>query len=153
MCQSMVNIQSPTAEIRRGKKRKIERNYRMKIYMVSLLHRATINNCQISYTPALYTEKLLRTEIRQGGHHGTTVLSCHIFLVFSVVPKVNLRGKWLRFIYRPYTILLRNQVTDENLMEGKYKLECGPMPNVMAAMPNIGGALCSTPQSLDDAHY
>jgi len=23
---------------------------------------------------------------------------------------------------------------------------CGPMPNVMAALPNIGGALCSTPQ-------
>ena len=28
-----------------------------------------------------------------------------------------------------------------------FKLECGPMPKVMAAMPNIGGALCSTPQS------
>jgi len=27
------------------------------------------------------------------------------------------------------------------------------MPNVMAALPNIGGALCSTPQSLVDAHY
>jgi len=27
------------------------------------------------------------------------------------------------------------------------------MPNVMAALPNIGGALCSTPQSLGDAHY
>jgi len=26
------------------------------------------------------------------------------------------------------------------------------MPNVMAALPNIGGALCSTPQSLTDAH-
>jgi len=26
------------------------------------------------------------------------------------------------------------------------------MPNVMAALPNIGGALCSTPQSLADAH-
>jgi len=26
------------------------------------------------------------------------------------------------------------------------KLECGTMPNVMAALPNIGGALCSTPQ-------
>jgi len=25
--------------------------------------------------------------------------------------------------------------------------------NLMAALPNIGGALCSTPQSLDDAHY
>jgi len=33
------------------------------------------------------------------------------------------------------------------------KLECGPMPNVMVALPNIGGALCSTPQSLADVHY
>jgi len=24
------------------------------------------------------------------------------------------------------------------------KLECGPMPNVMAAQPNIGGALCES---------
>ena len=30
------------------------------------------------------------------------------------------------------------------------KLECGPMPNVMAALLNIGGTLCSTPQSLAD---
>jgi len=27
------------------------------------------------------------------------------------------------------------------------------MPNVMAALPNVGGALCSTPQSFADAHY
>jgi len=27
------------------------------------------------------------------------------------------------------------------------------MPNVMAALTNIGGALCSMPQSLADAHY
>jgi len=27
------------------------------------------------------------------------------------------------------------------------------MPNVMAALPNIGGALCSTPQSFADSHY
>jgi len=33
------------------------------------------------------------------------------------------------------------------------KLECGPMPNLMVALPSIGGALCSTPQSLADAHY
>jgi len=32
-------------------------------------------------------------------------------------------------------------------------LEWGPMPDVMAALPNIGGALCSTPQSMADAHY
>jgi len=28
----------------------------------------------------------------------------------------------------------------------KEELECGPMPNVMAALPNTGGAVCSTPQ-------
>jgi len=33
------------------------------------------------------------------------------------------------------------------------KLECGPMPNVMDALPNIGGALCSTPQTFANAHY
>jgi len=33
------------------------------------------------------------------------------------------------------------------------QLECGPMPNVMAVLPNIGSALCSTPQSLADGHY
>jgi len=44
----MVNIQSPAAEIRRGKKKKKKEegrrrtNHSMKIYMVSLLHRATI---------------------------------------------------------------------------------------------------------------
>jgi len=27
------------------------------------------------------------------------------------------------------------------------------MPNVMVALPNMGGALRSTPQSLADAHY
>ena len=27
------------------------------------------------------------------------------------------------------------------------------MPNVMVALSNIGGALCSTPQRLADAHY
>jgi len=27
------------------------------------------------------------------------------------------------------------------------------MPNVTAALPNTGGALCSTPQSLADAQY
>jgi len=27
------------------------------------------------------------------------------------------------------------------------------MPNVMVALPDIGGALCSMPQSLADAYY
>jgi len=38
-------------------------------------------------------------------------------------------------------------------LEKIIKLECGPMPNMMAALPKKAGALCSTPQSLADAHY
>jgi len=34
------------------------------------------------------------------------------------------------------------QISD---LHSKFTLECGPMPNVMVALPNIGGALCSTP--------
>ena len=48
MCRSMVDIQSAAAEIRRGKKEE-DRNYRMKIYMVSLLHRATINKDRLMH--------------------------------------------------------------------------------------------------------
>ena len=45
--------------------------------------------------------------------------------------------------------LISFKVTDLN----NYKLECGPMPNVMVTLLNIGGALCSMPQSLAGAHY
>jgi len=47
----MVDIRSPTAEIRRGKKerrkKKKERNHRAKIYWPALFHRAAIINGQI----------------------------------------------------------------------------------------------------------
>jgi len=38
-------------------------------------------------------------------------------------------------------------------MKTDKKLESGPMPNKMVALPNIGGTLCSTPQSMADADY
>jgi len=41
----------------------------------------------------------------------------------------------------------------QNLHHHILKLDCGPMPNVMAALPNICGALCSMPESLAHAHY
>jgi len=41
----------------------------------------------------------------------------------------------------------------KNLSIYQSMLECGPMPNLMVALPNIGGALCPTLQSLVDAHY
>ena len=40
-----------------------------------------------------------------------------------------------------------------NTLKNRHKLECGTIPNLIPAVPNIGGALCSTPQSLADAHY
>ena len=44
-------------------------------------------------------------------------------------------------------------ITIFDRLQNTTKLECGPMPNVMVALPNTGGVLCSTPQSLADAHY
>ena len=54
-------------------------------------------------------------------------------------------------INRPHLRICSATMLPNNEEELK-QLECGPMPNVMAALPNIGGALCSTPQSLADAH-
>ena len=51
------------------------------------------------------------------------------------------------YYYYYYYTLLRHTAAINN------KLECGPMPNLMVALPNIGGAVCSTLQSLADAHY
>jgi len=68
---------------------------------------------------------------------------------------------WLshRFIKRDFRAVIsdyldvRDQPIETAIYQNIKELECGPMPNVMVALPNIGGALCSTPQSLADAHY
>jgi len=43
-------------------------------------------------------------------------------------------------------------VAAESRRGKKEEVECGPVPNVMVALSNIGGALRSTPQSLADAY-
>jgi len=53
-----------------------------------------------------------------------------------------------RFLWVTVTSTQRKAASKVNRI-----LECGPMPNLMVALPNIGGTLCSTPQSLADAHY
>jgi len=65
MCQSMVNIQFPTAEIRRGKKKKKEEERRRRKkqdenIMVAPLHRATITNkkAEIHSRPISFTKTL-----------------------------------------------------------------------------------------------
>ena len=44
MCGSMAGIQSPTAEIRRGKKKEQTTGWKYKHIWSALLHRATIND-------------------------------------------------------------------------------------------------------------
>jgi len=44
-----------------------------------------------------------------------------------------------------------NTVRARSKVNPIFGYKCGPMPNVMAALPYIGGALCLTPQSLAHA--
>jgi len=80
-----------------------------------------------------------------GGESETTSYTCTFMLyslhVFgeSFVYVMSILGQWFRCI--------------DDIVHGITELECGPMPNVMAALWNIGGTLCSTPQSLADAHF
>jgi len=66
----------------------------------------------------------------------------------DVIITVEIRMKNRKFLTKYDYILNMHKIIKYN-----NKLECGPMPNMMAALPNVGGALCSTPQSLADAHY
>ena len=61
----------------------------------------------------------------------------------------------LGLVLKKLNLTQQKQITQEqNGMQKKnIQLECGLMPNVMLALPNIDGALCSTPQSFADAHY
>jgi len=68
-------------------------------------------------------------------------------VIFAVVFLVHLKSSHLAFIV---SLPWYPVVTHAFYMT---QLECGPMPNVIFALSNIGGALCSTPQSLADAHY
>ena len=65
----------------------------------------------------------------------------------AMVLRWRLFGDFLRVVF---SASRAQHVSD---LHSKFALECGPMSNVMVALPNIGGALCSTPQSLADAHY
>jgi len=56
-------------------------------------------------------------------------------------------------IQSPTAEIRRGKKKKEERRRKKKELECGPLPNLMVALPNIGDALCSTPQSLADAHY
>jgi len=102
-----------------------------------------------------------------------TCLSCEDIArqICGMVPRWRFFASFLRPVffsepraahYRP-TFKIRTKATpcvevplrlgeEKEEERSRMKLECGPMPNVMVALPNTGGALCSTSQSLADAH-
>ena len=86
----------------------------------------------------MYIRKL--TTLYRGEQLSRDDLS-RLLLVVNSEHLTNFRAADMQVLHRPTTGRLFNQ------------LQCGPMPNVMVALPNIGGALCSTPQNLADAQY
>jgi len=75
--------------------------------------------------------------------HLTIISDCSsAYLIFSMLSDIKI-FVFLSSYYGMTNFLTPNQ----------HILESGPMPNVMAALPNIGGALCSTLQILADAQY
>jgi len=59
---------------------------------------------------------------------------------------VNRLSAYVMLISVGNTILIVRFPSNNLIALENIKLECGAMPNVMVALPNIGGALCSTPQ-------
>ena len=77
-----------------------------------------------------------------------TCLSCEYIArqICGMVPRWRHFGDFLRAVF---SASCAHHVSD---LHSKFALEYGPMPNPMLALPNIGGTLCSTPQSLADTH-
>jgi len=82
MCGSMADIQSPTAEMRRGKKRKKKKNKRQdeNILWPALLHRATIKKVQMTGW------KCNGLPIPQGDHKETTGQKYNVRICYAGQP-------------------------------------------------------------------
>jgi len=78
MCGSVADIQFAAAEIRRGKKEEEEErtNHSMKIYMVSLFHRATINKYSNVKKQRKLNYEILTTRLLQNLQKPFTVELC-----------------------------------------------------------------------------
>jgi len=64
------------------------------------------------------------------------IFCIHLIQVVTIIVQV-------QFLRLSVSISLQtNLITFNNVMTINNLLECGPMPNVMAALPNIGSALC-----------
>jgi len=92
--------------------------------------------------------QIIHTALHTDNHASTSPLSYYSPDALSAVQPIaskHWRHYWLIYLHH-------KNATSETMSKDN-SLECGPMPNAMVALLNICGALCSTPQSLADAHY
>jgi len=95
----------------------------------------------------------LLTGVIQGSVIGPLMFLIYINDLVELLATYNIKAKLFADDVKLYVKVVNSvDETDEDELM-RMQLECGPMPNVMVALPNIGGALCSTPQTLADAHY
>jgi len=72
-------------------------------------------------------------------------LSNYLRPVFSASRVQHISNLRSKFALRPHHVWKYGNLRPLRLVEEKNKdLQCGPMPNVMAAQPNIGGAFCES---------
>jgi len=64
------------------------------------------------------------------------------------------RGSEIRPMKAKHEVQLdsTDQMDTQVYSEKKERLECGPMPNAMVALPNTGGALCSVMLPRRESH-
>jgi len=164
MCASMADIQSAMAEIRRGKKKEERKNKWQDENIYGLP--SNINNQAEWYSFWVVNDGVTK----KSWTHRLHVIKIQTISTATMnIAVTQWRSMWpCSEEYCPANSLLQAEdmsnvkttvyfTTSSHssvLHEIKVnRLECGPMPNVMVALPNIVGALCSTPQSLADAHY
>ena len=125
-----------------------------------LLNHLTIHHhhTQPFYSPFSWTTRESQCHKRTSGLYGAREVEadtdnpagCHSIQTNQCPPPPSpIFTGWMPFLPPNQ----QHQSTEGKWSPNNHELECGLMPNVMAALPNIGVAVCSTPQSLADAHY
>ena len=115
-----------------------------------MIHRAPIAGCCIRrgiklpnvYVYPVFPPKTFHKESEQPLSNSETRIPSTLRSQMTLIHRW-----WSKHIHNKYTIQDGGQTTFKH----NQKLECGPMPNVMVALPNIGGALGNDLLSADVA--
>ena len=123
----------------------------MNSWHMNLTYKCDLNRIKVKHHPKYLGQQSFRSKFIVWRYTHT-----HILWVMLYIPLDTNNTPFWRRSSQPIswssTKETKSNTTNTNIHpEHKdiIKLECGPMPNLMVALPSIG----STPQSLADAHY